>query len=282
MVGAFGEVQVMDWGLAKVLGARPEEQTDPDATAAPTAVRSLRESDELFTQAGSVLGTPAFMPPEQAAGAVTTIDRRRDVFGLAGRPPFVADTSETTRVKAAQGDVGECFARLDACGADPDLVALCRRCLAPRPEDRPADGVAVAKAVAALRAAADERARQAELDRVQAEGEAREALARAAAQRQRRRTLLIAGGIIALVLLAGLSVSLWQMRRAMQALAAEQQARQGETKAREQAFDALRSMTAEVVERKFAQGAVLTEDDRAFLRGVIAQFDAFAAIKGDD
>ena len=41
-------------------------------------------------------------------------------------------------------------------------------------------------------------------------------------------------------------------------------------------------MTAEVVERKFAQGAVLTEDDRAFLRGVIAQFDAFAAIKGDD
>ena len=41
-------------------------------------------------------------------------------------------------------------------------------------------------------------------------------------------------------------------------------------------------MTADVVERKFAQGTVLTEDDRAFLRGVIAQFDAFAAIKGDD
>src|SRR5262249_48541983 len=66
------------------------------------------------------------------------------------------------------------------------------------------------------------------------------------------------------------------------ALAAEQRARQDETKARQQAFDALRSMTAGVVERKFAQGAVLTEDDRAFLRGVIAQFDAFAAIKGDD
>src|SRR5262249_54728388 len=40
--------------------------------------------------------------------------------------------------------------------------------------------------------------------------------------------------------------------------------------------------TAEVVERKFAQGTILTEDDRAFLRGIIAQFDAFAAIKGDD
>jgi serine/threonine protein kinase len=82
MVGAFGEVQVMDWGLAKVLGARPEERTDPDATTASTAVRSLRAGDDPFTQAGSVLGTPAFMPPEQAAGAVTTNDRRSDVFGL--------------------------------------------------------------------------------------------------------------------------------------------------------------------------------------------------------
>ena len=152
MVGAFGEVQVMDWGLAKVLGARPEGGTDPEATTTGTAVRSLRESDDLFTQAGSVLGTPAYMPPEQAAGAVGAIDTRSDVFGLGavlavvltGRPPFVADTSESTRVKAAQGDVGECFARLDACGADPDLVALCRRCLAPRPEDRPSDAGAVA------------------------------------------------------------------------------------------------------------------------------------------
>src|SRR5262249_54065718 len=66
------------------------------------------------------------------------------------------------------------------------------------------------------------------------------------------------------------------------ALAAEQRARQDETKAREQAFAALRSMTAEVVERKFAQGTALTDDDRTFLRGVIAQFDAFAANKGDD
>jgi serine/threonine protein kinase/Tfp pilus assembly protein PilF len=66
------------------------------------------------------------------------------------------------------------------------------------------------------------------------------------------------------------------------ALKAEQQARADETKARQQAFAALRSMTAGVVEKKFAQGTVLTEDDRAFLRSVIAQYDAFASIKGDD
>src|SRR5262249_50562033 len=156
------EVQVMDWGLAKVLGARPGERTDQEATTAPTAVRSLRESDDVVTQAGSVLGTPAYMPPEQAAGAVGLIDRRSDVFGLGavlgmgltGRQPFVAETSEAARVKSALGDVSDCLARLDACGADPDLVALCKRCLAPRPADRPADASVVAKSVAALRAAA--------------------------------------------------------------------------------------------------------------------------------
>jgi serine/threonine protein kinase len=66
------------------------------------------------------------------------------------------------------------------------------------------------------------------------------------------------------------------------ALRAEQQARADESKARERAFDALHSMTADVIERKFTQGTVLTEGDRAFLRGIIAQYDAFAAIKGDD
>src|SRR5262249_6719120 len=66
------------------------------------------------------------------------------------------------------------------------------------------------------------------------------------------------------------------------ALKAEQQARADETQARQQAFAALRSMTADVVEKKFTQGTVLTEDDRTFLRGIIAQFDAFAAIKGND
>jgi hypothetical protein len=66
------------------------------------------------------------------------------------------------------------------------------------------------------------------------------------------------------------------------ALKGQQQARKNETRARQQAFAALRSMTVEVIERKFTQSTVLTNDDRAFLRGIIEQFDAFAAIKGND
>src|SRR5437763_12315976 len=100
-------VQVMDWGLAKVLAGgldqpgRPGE--DPDA-AFSTEIRSDRGA-ELETRAGSVMGTPAYMPPEQAIGAVDQVDARSDVFGLGailcviltGRPPFVGDTAESTR-----------------------------------------------------------------------------------------------------------------------------------------------------------------------------------------
>jgi serine/threonine protein kinase len=156
ILGDFGEVVVLDWGLAKLVG-RPES-----AAEAPSVVAAEAGADSGYTVQGQALGTPAYMAPEQAAGAVGAIDRRSDVFGLGavlavvltGRPPCVADRSEAARVKAAQGDVGECFARLDACGAEPDLVALCKRCLAPRPEDRPTDAGEVAKAVAELRTAA--------------------------------------------------------------------------------------------------------------------------------
>src|SRR5262249_60335012 len=104
------------------------------ATAAGTQVVSLRDPDGRFTQAGSVLGTPAFMAPEQAAGLVAKVDARSDVFGLGavlaviltGQPPFAASSAETTRGLAALGDVAACFARLDGCGAEPELVALCK------------------------------------------------------------------------------------------------------------------------------------------------------------
>jgi tetratricopeptide (TPR) repeat protein len=264
MVGAFGEVQVMDWGLAKHLAKgereQPEERSEGDTVTQ--------------TAAGAILGTPGYMAPEQARSEV--VDARADVFALGatlaavltGQPAFVGASKQEVIDRAARADLAGVRERLTKSGADGELVALAQGCLSADAAQRPADGRAVAALVAAYRAGVEARLKQVETERA-------EALVREAEQRKRRRTVQVAGGVIAVVLLAGLSVSLWQMFRAIEA-------RDDETKARQQAFAALRSMTALGVERKFAQGAVPTEEERRFLRGIISHFDAFAEIKGDD
>src|SRR5262249_30734709 len=153
---------------------------------------------------GTVIGTAAFMAREQAIGAIDRIDERSDVFGLGavlcviltGQPPYVGADAKSTLQLAAEARLGGAFARLDGCGAEPAMVALCKRCLAAEKADRPADAGAVAEAVAGLRAAADERARRAEVDRAAAAAEARE-------QRKRRRVQLSLAAAVGLLLVGG-------------------------------------------------------------------------------
>ena len=230
MVGSFGEVQVMDWGLAKVLTNRERQrpQGDPAATTAPTEIKSQRDVETPFTEHGSVLGTPAYMAPEQAAGELDRIDTRADVFGLGailcvlltGKPPFLGRDAESVRLAAVRGKTEEAFARLDGCGADPDVVALCKRCLAFEQADRPASADAVAVAVAALRHAADDRARQAERDKLSAE-------VRAVEQAKRRQAAVWAAGVVVAVLLlgvAGTGIGLYRSNESRKAAVAAEQA----------------------------------------------------------
>jgi tetratricopeptide (TPR) repeat protein len=217
MVGSFGEVQVMDWGLAKVLGAGSRAlagHPDPEATAG-TEIRTARESDAAFTQAGTMLGTPAYMPPEQAGGEIDRIDERADVFGLGallaviltGQPPYVGKDSESIRLMAVRGQLADCLGRLDRCGAEPGLVALAKRCLAYDPAGRPRNAEVVAMEVAALRAAAEQRARVAEREQAKAEGQAAEA-------RKKRRVQLALAALAVLVTVgAAVAWSIDQRRR---------------------------------------------------------------------
>ena len=146
VLGDYGEVVVLDWGFAKVLGRADDpvgaEQSVPAGEAEPG-----------HTMPGQVIGTPAYMAPEQAAGRADRIERRTDVYGLGailyelltGRPPFPgAEVGEVLRqVRESEPP----RPRQVRAGVPRPLEAVCLRALAKNPEGRYASAGELAREV---------------------------------------------------------------------------------------------------------------------------------------
>jgi serine/threonine protein kinase len=140
MFGAFGEILLLDWGLAL------EMQKDASETVTAENARHA-----------ALLANPAYMAPEQARGEST--DYRADVFGLGailchmltGAPPFRGENTASMLKMAATADLADANSRLQRCEAIKELIALAAQCLRPQRDDRPADASEVAGRVAMIR-----------------------------------------------------------------------------------------------------------------------------------
>ena len=209
MVGAFGEVQVVDWGLAKVLRrggvaderrAREAHHASGDSSVVET-VRSDGSDAGSDSLAGSVMGTAAYMSPEQARGDIDQLDERSDVFALGailcelltGAPPY-AGKKNAALVQAAHAQLDDALERLNRSGAAPALVKLAKECMAPAREARPRSANDVTHRIEAHLSSLEERARVAEI-------EVAEARVRTQAERRSKRLVAaLATSVVAIVL----------------------------------------------------------------------------------
>ncbi|MBL8736457.1 MAG: serine/threonine protein kinase, partial [Planctomycetes bacterium] len=165
MVGRFGEVYVMDWGLARVRGRtrpapapaaprEPAETTAAEATAAAAEPVATDRKDaasstvgtELHTMDGDVLGTPSYMPPEQARGDTERLDDRADVYAvgamlyrlLSGRAPYAEPGERATAATLWRRVMAGPPTDLTSLAPDApgELVAICDKAMARDPAAR--------------------------------------------------------------------------------------------------------------------------------------------------
>ncbi|MBI2920596.1 MAG: SUMF1/EgtB/PvdO family nonheme iron enzyme [Planctomycetes bacterium] len=169
MIGDYGETYIVDWGLAKERGTgeRAGGWGLAPEPAPPGEEPGMRSAPTL-TLMGDVLGTPAYMSPEQAAGRNDEVDERSDIYALGAilyhiltfGPPWRGETESEVLRKARAGEL-EPPSRAAGKGESvpPELDAICARAMAPRREERYATALELHQEVQAFLEGTRERER---------------------------------------------------------------------------------------------------------------------------
>jgi eukaryotic-like serine/threonine-protein kinase len=272
MLGPYGETLVVDWGLAKVVG-RPAEP-GPGDRVVEEGTLLVSGNDGSVTRAGTLMGTPAYMSPEQAAGRLDEQGPATDVYGLGatlyavltGQGPIEGCDTTDALERVRQGTWLP--PRVVKPSTPKPLDAICRKAMAMRPAERYQSALVLA----------------ADVDRWLAD-EPVSAYRESAGQRVgrwgRRHKPLVAG-TAALLLSAVVALGLGLMavsaeqRKTKDALRAEERARAEEAKRRAQTRQALDAMSSEVVEDWLAKQSELTVQQRNFLEQALVWYQDFA------
>jgi serine/threonine protein kinase len=120
MVGPFGEVLVMDWGVAKILRQDSAPRGDRAGIPVETSQNAPAETKPLKTAHGTVLGTAGYMAPEQARGEIDRLDERADIYSLGAILRFLLSGSQPASGEARSSDES---APLAVHGSAPKAVA---------------------------------------------------------------------------------------------------------------------------------------------------------------
>jgi tetratricopeptide (TPR) repeat protein len=284
MVGSFGETQVMDWGLAKIITDAKPESTEEQFTVGSILNNPREDSDHSTdTVAGSAIGTLAYMPPEQAIGAKSLVGPASDVFGLGailcelltGLPPYVPQKGESPHFLAATAKLEDAYARIEASEAEVELKSICCKCLSRDVTARYASAAELAKAIGDLRQASEARARQAAIDAVkrdadiaaaqqEAEFKASEA---ALVTRQAKQRRLFWAGLSFLLLIGALGVGVANLRLQKEKRLAERRL--------DLSIDAVERMMIRMAGEKWARDPALQDERREVLEEAIKVYQQF-------
>lgn len=167
MLGEFGEVHVVDWGIAKVLGRTDRASEDGDFDLVSTD-RQLHGG--YRTQMGQVAGTPSYMSPEQARGEIDLLDSQSDVYSLgailyeilSGRPPFLGSSMLEVLEQVRTGppvsietrpedklDLEQENEAVEVLNVPKFLVTACEKAMSRQKEDRYPSAAALASDISA-------------------------------------------------------------------------------------------------------------------------------------